>query len=222
MVHSARGKWGIKANCPCASRHTKPLVRPSAPNGISQVCRTSHILFSSLLHCFNLTPCVSPQSTTNSGGVIAPATPGIGSAPKLEGETPAVKTETARTAAPSDSGGGETVGSSSSSNPTSGTSSPCSLGQPSAKEPRSSGGEGNSSALHWLADLATQKAKDDTKGEEEEREGEVSDARLQAAHSWSSCLHRSRLAPLHDESRQPAPLRPGLAQRAVQAFRLQP
>uniref|UniRef100_A0A674ND29 Lysine-specific demethylase n=1 Tax=Takifugu rubripes TaxID=31033 RepID=A0A674ND29_TAKRU len=37
MVHSARGKWGIKANCPCASRHTKPLARPSAPNGISQV-----------------------------------------------------------------------------------------------------------------------------------------------------------------------------------------
>lgn len=32
------------------------------------------------------------------------------------------------------------------------------------KESRSSTGEGNSSALHWLADLATQKAKDDTKG----------------------------------------------------------
>uniref|UniRef100_A0A7N9AXV0 Lysine-specific demethylase n=1 Tax=Mastacembelus armatus TaxID=205130 RepID=A0A7N9AXV0_9TELE len=89
MVHSVRGKWGIKANCPCASRHTKPLVRPSAPNGISQV------LFSS-------------------------------------------------------------------SNSTSGTSSPCNLTQSSAKESRSSG-EGNSSALHWLADLATQKAKDDTR-----------------------------------------------------------
>uniref|UniRef100_A0A671VC87 Lysine-specific demethylase n=1 Tax=Sparus aurata TaxID=8175 RepID=A0A671VC87_SPAAU len=94
MVHSARGKWGIKANCPCASRHTKPLVRPSAPNGISQV-----------LLC-------------------------------------------------------KTVGST--SNSTSGTSSPCNISQSSAKEPRSSG-EGNSSALHWLADLATQKAKDDTK-----------------------------------------------------------
>uniref|UniRef100_A0A669B2M4 Lysine-specific demethylase n=1 Tax=Oreochromis niloticus TaxID=8128 RepID=A0A669B2M4_ORENI len=69
MVHSARGKWGIKANCPCANRHTKPLVRPTAPNGISQV------------H----------------------------------------------------------VGSTSTST------------------------KGNSSALHWLADLATQKAKDDTK-----------------------------------------------------------
>lgn len=37
MVHLARGKWGIKANCPCASRHTKSLVRHSAPNGITQV-----------------------------------------------------------------------------------------------------------------------------------------------------------------------------------------
>uniref|UniRef100_A0A8C9Y246 Lysine-specific demethylase n=1 Tax=Sander lucioperca TaxID=283035 RepID=A0A8C9Y246_SANLU len=128
MVHSARGKWGIKANCPCTSRHTKPLVRPSAPNGISQV------LFS--------------------------AASGIGTTPKSEGETSAIKTETTQTATPSDSGGGESVGSI--SNSTSSTSTPCNLTQSSAKEPRSSG-EGNSSALHWLADLATQKAKDDTK-----------------------------------------------------------
>ncbi|XP_070818413.1 lysine-specific demethylase 3B isoform X3 [Chaetodon trifascialis] len=136
MVHSARGKWGIKANCPCASRHTKPLVRPSAPNGISQ------------------------QSTTSSGGVLTAAASGIGSTPKSEGEASAVKTETTQTVVPSDSGGGETVGST--SNSTSGTSSPCNLSQTAAKESRSSG-EGNSSALHWLADLATQKAKDDTK-----------------------------------------------------------
>ncbi|XP_031713699.1 lysine-specific demethylase 3B isoform X3 [Anarrhichthys ocellatus] len=136
MVHSARGKWGIKANCPCTSRHTKPLVRPSAPNGISQ------------------------QSTTGSSGILAGAAPGIATTPKPEGETSAIKTETTQTAAPSDSGGGESVGGV--SNSTSGTSSPCNLTQSSAKESRSSG-EGNSSALHWLADLATQKAKDDTK-----------------------------------------------------------
>ncbi|XP_042348757.1 lysine-specific demethylase 3B isoform X2 [Plectropomus leopardus] len=135
MVHSARGKWGIKANCPCTSRHTKPLVRPSAPNGIS-------------------------QSTTSSSGTLAAAAPGIGTPPKSEGETSAIKTEPTQTAAPADSGGGESVGSV--SNSTSGTSSPCNLTQSSAKESRSSG-EGNSSALHWLADLATQKAKDDTK-----------------------------------------------------------
>uniref|UniRef100_A0A669C1M9 Lysine-specific demethylase n=1 Tax=Oreochromis niloticus TaxID=8128 RepID=A0A669C1M9_ORENI len=113
MVHSARGKWGIKANCPCANRHTKPLVRPTAPNGISQ------------------------QSTPGSGGGLAGATSGTGITPKSDGETSAIKTETTQTPVSSDSGGGES-------------------------ESRSSG-EGNSSALHWLADLATQKAKDDTK-----------------------------------------------------------
>ncbi|KAM4554799.1 lysine-specific demethylase 3B isoform 2-T2 [Odontesthes bonariensis] len=135
MVHSARGKWGIKANCPCASRHTKPLVRPTAPNGIS-------------------------QSTASGGGGLAAAASGTGTAPKSEGETSVIKTETTQMARPSDSGGGESVGST--SNSATGTSSPCNVTQSSAKDLRSSG-EGNSSALHWLADLATQKAKDDTK-----------------------------------------------------------
>ncbi|XP_034453631.1 lysine-specific demethylase 3B isoform X1 [Hippoglossus hippoglossus] len=138
MVHSARGKWGIKANCPCTSRHTKPLVRPFAPNGISQ----------------------STTSGGGGGGSLIAAASGIGTTPKSEGEASAIKTEPTQTAAPSDSGGGESVGST--SNSTSGTSSPCNLAQSSAKESRSLG-EGNSSALHWLADLATQKAKDDSK-----------------------------------------------------------
>ncbi|XP_076020910.1 lysine-specific demethylase 3B isoform X2 [Genypterus blacodes] len=133
MVHSARGKWGIKANCPCASRHTKPLIRPTAPNGISQ--------------------------STAGGGSGAAAT-GNGTIPKSEGETSTIKTEPIHTAISTESGAGENV--CSTSNSTSGTSSPCNLAQSSAKESRSSG-EGNSSALHWLADLATQKAKDDTK-----------------------------------------------------------
>uniref|UniRef100_A0A7N8WN60 Lysine-specific demethylase n=1 Tax=Mastacembelus armatus TaxID=205130 RepID=A0A7N8WN60_9TELE len=55
MVHSVRGKWGIKANCPCASRHTKPLVRPSAPNGISQVllCCTIFFFYSAISAFFS-------------------------------------------------------------------------------------------------------------------------------------------------------------------------
>ncbi|KAF7662493.1 hypothetical protein LDENG_00234440 [Lucifuga dentata] len=134
MVHSARGKWGIKANCPCASRHTKPLVRPSAPNGISQ------------------------QSTAGSGTGLAAS--GSFATPKPEGETSTVKTEPVQTAMSTENRTGENVGST--NNSTSGTSSPCNIAQSSAKESRSSG-EGNSSALHWLADLATQKAKDDTK-----------------------------------------------------------
>ncbi|KAM9740346.1 lysine-specific demethylase 3B isoform 2-T2 [Menidia menidia] len=132
MVHSARGKWGIKANCPCASRHTKPLVRPTAPNGIS-------------------------QSATSSGGGLAAAVSAAGTTPKSEADLSVIKTESTPMTRPSDSGGGECVGST--SNSTTGT---CNLTQSSARDSRSSG-EGNSSALHWLADLAAQKAKDDTK-----------------------------------------------------------
>ncbi|XP_015256310.1 PREDICTED: lysine-specific demethylase 3B isoform X2 [Cyprinodon variegatus] len=133
MVHAARGKWGIKANCPCASRHTKSLMRPTAPNGIS-------------------------QSTSSSGGGLA-VLPGAATIPKPEAETTVIKTETMQTATPSDSGGGGSVGSTSNSVS---TSTPCNAAQSSAKDSRPPG-EGNSSALHWLADLATQKAKDDTK-----------------------------------------------------------
>lgn len=111
------------------------------------------------LQVVTLRSCLCPQPAAAGGGVLATAAAasGISSAPKSEGDTTPIKTETTQAAAPSDSGGGETVGS------TSGTASPSNLGQSSAKEPRSAG-EGNSSALHWLADLATQKAKDDNKG----------------------------------------------------------
>uniref|UniRef100_A0A1A7WDC0 Lysine-specific demethylase n=2 Tax=Iconisemion striatum TaxID=60296 RepID=A0A1A7WDC0_9TELE len=91
MVHAARGKWGIKANCPCASRHSKSLVRPTAPNGLSQ------------------------QSTTSSGGSLAAAGSASSTTPKPEGETPVIKTEPSQAAMPSDSGDGETVGTTSSS-----------------------------------------------------------------------------------------------------------
>ncbi|CAL8333657.1 lysine-specific demethylase 3B isoform X1 [Gadus morhua] len=131
MVHSARGKWGIKANCPCTSRHGKTLGRPSGPNGISQ------------------------HSSSSSLG--AASTSGVGHAAKSEADASAVKLEaaqTALTALTSDGGGGETVG---------GASGPSAASGSQAKEPRAATGEGNSSALHWLADLATQKAKDDTK-----------------------------------------------------------
>uniref|UniRef100_A0A8C7QY61 Lysine-specific demethylase n=1 Tax=Oncorhynchus mykiss TaxID=8022 RepID=A0A8C7QY61_ONCMY len=120
MVHSARGKWGIKANCPCTSRHHRPLVRPSAPNGISQVS---------------------------------------GSGPITGGGGPAVvKTEPTSTTTSEGGGGVDTNG----ANHTSATPNPAQT--PTPKDPRPSTGEGNSTALHWLADLATQKAKvEDTK-----------------------------------------------------------
>ncbi|KAL0974001.1 hypothetical protein UPYG_G00214130 [Umbra pygmaea] len=144
MVHSARGKWGIKANCPCTSRHHRPLVRPSAPNGISQQSAVS-------------------SSTGSSGGGSGPVTGGAGPAgsttPKPDGgETTVVKTEP--TSATSLEGGGVGVDTNSAN-----SSVPPSPAQPSApKETRPSTGEGNSTALHWLADLASQKAKvDDTR-----------------------------------------------------------
>lgn len=108
--------------------------------------------------------CLPQQSTTSSAGGLAAAASGTNTAPKPEGETPVIKTEPTQTATPSDTGGGESVGST--SNSISSTSSPCNVTQSPTKDSRPSG-EGNSSALHWLADLATQKAKDDTKGKSE-------------------------------------------------------
>uniref|UniRef100_A0A8C7JXA2 Lysine-specific demethylase n=1 Tax=Oncorhynchus kisutch TaxID=8019 RepID=A0A8C7JXA2_ONCKI len=128
MVHSARGKWGIKANCPCTSRHHRPLVRPSAPNGISQVSGSGPI--------------------TGGGGPAGSTTP------KPEGaEMTVVKTEPTSTTTSEGGGGVDTNG----ANHTSATPNPAQT--PTPKDPRPSTGEGNSTALHWLADLATQKAK---------------------------------------------------------------
>uniref|UniRef100_A0A8C1ZWA8 Lysine-specific demethylase n=1 Tax=Cyprinus carpio TaxID=7962 RepID=A0A8C1ZWA8_CYPCA len=121
MVHAARGKWGIKANCPCTSRHNKPLVRPSAPNGLSQ------------------------SGAANSVGNGATST---SATTRPNGEPVAgavVKTEPAEEAGSADTTSG-TSGTNSS------TSSPAPAPTPAAKD-----GKGSSSALHWLADLATQK-----------------------------------------------------------------
>ncbi|KAG9346748.1 hypothetical protein JZ751_007065 [Albula glossodonta] len=124
MVHAARGKWGIKANCPCTSRHTKPLVRPSAPNGLS-------------------------QSGVNSNSVGA-------ATPRTEGETTTTPSSSTVKSELAAEGGGEATGGACD---VSGNNVP-----PSTKESRSLGGDSaSSSALHWLADLATQKAKEETK-----------------------------------------------------------
>ncbi|KAJ8337623.1 hypothetical protein SKAU_G00365890 [Synaphobranchus kaupii] len=123
MVHAARGKWGIKANCPCTSRHTKPLVRPSAPNGLSQ------------------------SGVPSSGGAAGTATPRTDGEMATAPSSSTVKTE------PAAEGGVET------------TSDAGANSVPlHAKESRPPGADSaSSSALHWLADLATQKAKEETK-----------------------------------------------------------
>uniref|UniRef100_A0A8C1ZWE3 Lysine-specific demethylase n=1 Tax=Cyprinus carpio TaxID=7962 RepID=A0A8C1ZWE3_CYPCA len=120
MVHAARGKWGIKANCPCTSRHNKPLVRPSAPNGLSQARYLQNITIESRIPSLMLLDVL-----IFSGAVV--------------------KTEPAEEAGSADTTSG-TSGTNSS------TSSPAPAPTPAAKD-----GKGSSSALHWLADLATQK-----------------------------------------------------------------
>ncbi|XP_036825495.1 lysine-specific demethylase 3B isoform X1 [Oncorhynchus mykiss] len=142
MVHSARGKWGIKANCPCTSRHHRPLVRPSAPNGISQQSAVS-----------------SSTGSSGSGPITGGGGPAGSTTPKPEGaEMTVVKTEPTSTTTSEGGGGVDTNG----ANHTSATPNPAQT--PTPKDPRPSTGEGNSTALHWLADLATQKAKvEDTK-----------------------------------------------------------
>uniref|UniRef100_A0A9J8BFA3 Lysine-specific demethylase n=1 Tax=Cyprinus carpio carpio TaxID=630221 RepID=A0A9J8BFA3_CYPCA len=129
MVHAARGKWGIKANCPCTSRHNKPLVRPSAPNGLSQSGAANSVGNGA----------TSTSATTRPNG--EPAAGAV------------IKTEPVEEASIADTTSG-------SSGTNSSTSSPAPAPTPAAKD-----GKGSSSALHWLADLATQK---EPKGETKE------------------------------------------------------
>ncbi|KAJ8408875.1 hypothetical protein AAFF_G00246930 [Aldrovandia affinis] len=159
MVHSARGKWGIKANCPCASRHTKPLVQPAAPNGLSQA-RVN-----------------SSSSGTGGGGAGTEVT-----APKAECETPAPRMEVAP-----DGGGGTTV----TVRDMDSSNMPTTPHAPTTKEPRRAGSENaSSSALHWLADLATQKAKEEVKADS----GSLRSVMAQDSHSLFGLESFSSLA----------------------------
>lgn len=140
--------------------------------------------------------------------------------PKPEGETLVIKTEAIQIAMPSDTGGGEVVGSTSTSSTA--VSSPCNVPQTPVKDARSSG-EGNSSALHWLADLATQKAKDDTKGKYEittAESGFLSKCKARPELVIHFLLSPSRVwfTSLHDESRKSTTVRPGLSGCSVETF----
>nr|XP_055033900.1 lysine-specific demethylase 3B isoform X2 [Misgurnus anguillicaudatus] len=121
MVHAARGKWGIKANCPCTSRHSKPFVRPSAPNGLSQA---------------------SAAHSTGNGATSTSAT----TRPNGESVTGVVvKTEPVEEGCSTDTTSSTSVANNSTTISTT------------AQTPGTKDVRGNSSALHWLADLATQK-----------------------------------------------------------------
>ncbi|NWU22804.1 KDM3B demethylase, partial [Dyaphorophyia castanea] len=129
MVHAARGKWGIKANCPCINRQNKSVLRPAVTNGISQ------------LPTVNPSASVSGNENTFSTGA---GTAGVGqvemdTVPKSEATDSRIE-ESAKT---------ETL-------PTNNT------GEVKTNRPLCPE-TAPSSALHWLADLATQKAKEETK-----------------------------------------------------------
>ncbi|XP_070594983.1 lysine-specific demethylase 3B isoform X4 [Erythrolamprus reginae] len=128
MVHAARGKWGIKANCPCINRQNKSVLRPAVTNGISQL------------------PSMNP-------GVPGPANESTFSraAGRTENEpldTNAPKSETVEAKVE------ESIKADAAATSMSGEMKPIKSLCPEASP---------SSALHWLADLATQKAKEETK-----------------------------------------------------------
>ncbi|NXA62384.1 KDM3B demethylase, partial [Mohoua ochrocephala] len=129
MVHAARGKWGIKANCPCINRQNKSVLRPAVTNGISQL------------------PTVNPSASV-SGNENAFST-GAGTAGAGQVEMDTVPKSEAADSRIEESAKTETL-------PTSNT------GEVKTNRPLCPE-TAPSSALHWLADLATQKAKEETK-----------------------------------------------------------
>uniref|UniRef100_A0A8C5MUA2 Lysine-specific demethylase n=1 Tax=Leptobrachium leishanense TaxID=445787 RepID=A0A8C5MUA2_9ANUR len=127
MVHAARGKWGIKANCPCINRHNKTLLRPALTNGISQLPSVN-----------------TPTSSTDQNNSLCA---GEGNE-EVKPEEP-LKTE----------GADNISDEASKSEPSNGA-----IAGTENKTSRPQGPESTpSSALHWLADLAAQKAKEETK-----------------------------------------------------------
>ncbi|XP_036060435.1 lysine-specific demethylase 3B isoform X2 [Onychomys torridus] len=129
MVHAARGKWGIKANCPCISRQSKSVLRPAVTNGMSQL------------------PSVTPSASSGNeatfsggGGTAAITNPEPDQVPK-GASSDSRSEEPLKAEGPASSSNSELKA----------IRPPC----PDTTPP--------SSALHWLADLATQKAKEETK-----------------------------------------------------------
>ncbi|XP_026952110.1 lysine-specific demethylase 3B isoform X3 [Sagmatias obliquidens] len=129
MVHAARGKWGIKANCPCISRQNKSVLRPAVTNGMSQ------------LPSINPSASSGNETTFSGGGGTASVTQ-----PETDHVAKADSTDIR-----SDEPLKADSSASNSNSELKAIRPPC----PDTGPP--------SSALHWLADLATQKAKEETK-----------------------------------------------------------
>ncbi|XP_069507689.1 lysine-specific demethylase 3B [Ambystoma mexicanum] len=161
MVHAARGKWGIKANCPCINRQNKTVLRPAVTNGIAQV------------------PGLNPALSSTANDVIASdlVNSGSNSEAAESGHVEAdihVKTDSIDCTEQDPNSitcGNETK----STRPTEGS---------------------PSSALHWLADLATQKAKEETKESSSTKSGFGKDHNTPfALDSFNSSLKSSTSTP---------------------------
>ncbi|XP_071990221.1 lysine-specific demethylase 3A-B-like [Engystomops pustulosus] len=63
VVHSVRGRWGIKSNCPCSSKHQKPLSRPAVKEEPKQTPCSSESSEGSLQP--SKPPAPDPLSTTS-------------------------------------------------------------------------------------------------------------------------------------------------------------
>ncbi|KAM9311635.1 lysine-specific demethylase 3B [Gastrophryne carolinensis] len=123
LVHAARGKWGIKANCPCITRHNKAVLRPAVTNGISQL--------------------PSGNSSATSEAIVSSTPEECSDGIKSEED---LKTDSTKEME-EDSKAEPNIIHSSTEN------------KANKQGPEST----PSSALHWLADLAAQKAKEETK-----------------------------------------------------------
>ncbi|XP_009991779.1 PREDICTED: lysine-specific demethylase 3B [Chaetura pelagica] len=129
MVHAARGKWGIKANCPCINRQNKSVLRPAVTNGMSQL------------------PTVNPSASVS--GNESTFSTGAGTAGAGQLEIDAVQKPEATDSRIEESAKSETLSTNNTGE--------IKTNRPLCPE------SAPSSALHWLADLATQKAKEETK-----------------------------------------------------------
>ncbi|XP_062909692.1 lysine-specific demethylase 3B-like isoform X1 [Mobula hypostoma] len=145
MVHATRGKWGIKANCPCITKQLKPLPKPAPPNGVSQ-------LSSSLP---NPAPAVISNEVSISGGSVM--------LPQSDGILPEVKPESADMRNCEAGEDNNVILGDNNCNNVSFTSDNEAFSTTSTLKDATLSSADTTSALHWLADLATQKAKEEKK-----------------------------------------------------------
>ncbi|XP_032885059.1 lysine-specific demethylase 3B isoform X1 [Amblyraja radiata] len=146
MVHATRGKWGIKANCPCITKQLKPLPKPAPPNGVSQLSTNLP----------NPAPAIILNEVSVSGGSSVMLPQSDGSLAEVKAESADIRNceagEASNVNLADDHCNNMSFASDNEAFSTTST----------LKDTTLSSAD-TTSALHWLADLATQKAKEEKK-----------------------------------------------------------